>query len=327
MSVSTTNPRYVRRIIQIKGADSPNVRYALAQVAAGLEPTHETITPGVLTYREYLTRRSEWDKVKQCISLDAEFYEGSELLLFPPEWLNLAEERWRSLPKGRPAKAGGCDPAEGGDKTAMCAVDEHGVIELTSRPTPNTNDVAREAIAFMQKHDIPPDRFVFDRGGGGKQHADRLRAEHKLMVRSVGFGESTVKERQFGQTTVRQARKNAEDRYEYVNRRAQMYGELSEMLDPTLTDPAWPRFALPPSSAGPQYQELRRQLAPMPKLYDREGRIRMLPKNRNSSVQTQGKSEPTLGELLGCSPDEADSLVLAIHGMRHKSNEPTFFFK
>lgn len=302
-------PKYYRRVIRIRATDSPNVKLGLAQVEAGLAPTHETVVPGVLTYSEYLNRRANWDKIKQCVSLDAEFYEGAELLLFPPDWLNAAEERARSLPRNRKAKAGGCDPAEGGDSTCMAAVDEYGLIDLVSKKTPNTDLIAQEAIAFMRKHDIPPLKFCFDRGGGGKQHADRLRGMG-YPVRSVGFGESLAPDPRYGKAPVRIRKEDKEGRYEYVNRRAQMYGELSEALDPGLPGV---RFAIPA-----EYEELRRQLAPMPKLYDKEGRLFMLPKNKRNPDPANPSTEKTLVELIGCSPDEADSVVLAYHAMVHR---------
>lgn len=302
--------RYHRKVIRIRATDSPNVRLALAQIERGIEPTHETVVPGVLSWREYQNRRANWDKVKQCVSLDAEFYEGSELLLYPPDWLNLAEERARTLPRVRKAKGGGCDPAEGGDRTSMAAVDEFGLIEQVSKKTPNTDLIVQEAIAFMRKHEIPPDRFVFDRGGGGKQHADRMRGMG-YNVRSVGFGEGLAPDPRYGKAPVRIRKEEKECRYEYLNRRAQMYGELSESLDPDLPGV---RFAIPA-----EYTELRRQLAPMPKLYDKEGRLFMLPKNKRNPDPTNPSTEKTLVELIGCSPDEADSLVLACHGMWHRS--------
>lgn len=45
----------------------------------------------------------------------------------------------------------------------------------------------------------------------------------------------------------------------------------------------------------------------MPRLLDKEGRLRMLAKNKN----TDNTKEKTLCELLGRSPDEADAAVLA----------------
>ena len=84
--------RYYRKIIKIRAEDSPNVRLALEQQRLGIIPTNEILVPGVLTWTECCKRRATWDAIRQCIGLDAEFYEGAELLLFPPEWLNRAEQ-------------------------------------------------------------------------------------------------------------------------------------------------------------------------------------------------------------------------------------------
>src|SRR6516162_4439628 len=108
--------RYYRKIIKITALDSPNVKYAMAQIRAGLTPTGENIIPGVLPWADYCKRRDTWDAVKKCIGLDAEFYEGGEVLLFPPTWLTHAEtlaERWRGT--ARNGKGMGIDSAEGRD--------------------------------------------------------------------------------------------------------------------------------------------------------------------------------------------------------------------
>lgn len=307
--------RYLRKVIRIKATDSPNVRYALAQRRAGIDPTDERVVPGVLSWGEYVKRRALWDKVRQSIGLDAEFWKGRETLLYPPDWLNAAEERARRLPKSRRAKAGGCDPAEGGDDTAMVAVDELGVIDVVSEKTPNTDDIPAAVIAFMRRHDIPSDRFLFDRGGGGKQHADRLRARG-YPVRTVGFGEPIAPEPKRGLEPIATRRDTRELRYEYKNRRAQMYGELSEWLDPSLEDDG-PRCAIPE-----EFGELRRQMAMIPKLLDEQGRYYMLPKNRGTGKKDQERDILTLTDLIGRSPDELDALVLALHAMRHRDSRP-----
>lgn len=313
MSTEENDVRYFRRVIRIKATDSPNVRLGLAQDRAGLTVTDEILVPGVLTYAEYRKRRATWDRVRQCIGLDGEFWKGKEALLYPPEWLNLAEERARRLSPNRRARAGGCDSAEGGDDTSFCAVDELGLIALESLKTPNTDDVPALAIAFMKRWDIPPDRFAFDRGGGGKQHADRLRAKG-YEVMTVGFGEAIATEPRRGLETVARRKDVKELRYEYKNRRAQMYGELSEWLDPSLEEDG-PRCAIPE-----QFSELRRQMAPIPKLIDGEGRYYMLPKSKGTGKADQEKKTPTLTELIGRSPDDLDAFVLAYHALRYRSS-------
>lgn len=308
--------RYFRRVIRVKATDSPNVRLGLAQERAGLPATNEYLVPGVLSYREYRKRRATWDKVRQCIGLDGEFWKGKETLLYPPEWLNLAEERARRLNPNRKAKAGGCDSAEGGDDTSFCALDEYGIIEVESLKTPNTNDVPAMAIVFMRRWDIPAERFAFDRGGGGKQHADRLRAMgHNVMT--VGFGEAIATEPRRGLETIARRKDVREVRYEYKNRRAQMYGELSEWLDPSLEEDG-PRCAIPE-----RFVELRRQMAPIPKLLDGEGRYYMLPKSKGTGKKDQERDTPTLTDLIGRSPDDLDAVVLGYHALRYRGTRAT----
>lgn len=285
---------YHRKVIRIKAEDSPNVRYAQAQIKAGLKPTGEILIPGVLPWEDYVNRRATWDAVKQCAGLDADFYEGAETLMFPPEWLNRAETIAERLPANRRATGIGVDPGEGGDDTAMCAVDALGVIELISRKTPDTDVIPREVLAFMRKHRCPAERVVFDRGGGGKQAADRLRAQG-YNVRTVAFGEPVRPQPKRGIKPDSKRLQEHEQRSECKNRRAQLYYDLRKKLDPT-----GPGFGIPV-----QYSELRAQLAPIPLLYDNEGRVMLLPK----------KGEKSLISLIGHSPDEADALTLAIHAM------------
>ncbi len=319
-----------RKVIRIRGDDSPNVRAATLMKSRGIEPDGRTVLPGVLPWNEYEKRRSQWDKIRQCISLDAEFYDGAESLMFPPEWLNRAEdpdmvERCRNAP----TEAIGIDPAEGGDKTALAAVNRYGVKELKSLRTPNTDMIPGLVLAFMRKHGLEttPERVCFDRGGGGKQHADRLRGMG-YAVRTVGFGESVALEPKRGMTLTEERRGVRETRYEYKNRRAQMYGILREKLDPGAeSDDAQPLdadgfpFRISPRSgfAVPrEYSELRRQLAPIPLTYDGEGRLYLLPKSK----KTPDSTEKTLTDLIGCSPDDADAVVLALFAMTDRPQRP-----
>ena len=71
------------------------------------------------------------------------------------------------------------------------------------------------------------------------------------------------------------------------------------------------------STLTPAQQTLiHRQLALIPKLYDNEGKIMLPPKNKRAEMLQAGKSKiVTLRSILGCSPDEADALVLAVECM------------
>ena len=301
---------YFRKVIKIKADASPNVIVGIASARKGLEPFEAM--PGVLTYAEYCKRRQLWDKVKQTVSLDADFYEGAENLLYPPEWLDLSEVVAKELPKRMKGRTMGVDSAAGGDKTAFCICDDLGVIHLEAYRTEDTTQVPERTITLMKLHGIDPKNVLFDAGGGGKQHADRLR-KIGYKVRTVGFGESPSPEIRRGMYTLDQRKDQGEQRYVYMNRRAEMYGILSERMDPanlTGTTPYPNVFAIPG-----EYVELRRQLAPIPKLYDGEGRMMLPPKQKRGSDDTR----QTMLDLIGCSPDEADALVLAVFGMSERT--------
>lgn len=297
-------PRFYRKIIRIRAEDSPNVQLGLRERAAGRPPSNQVVLPGVLSWADYVKRRQTWDPMRQCIGLDAEFYEGAEAFLYPAEWLNRAERIADLLdmssggPLARRVKAIGIDPAEGGDKTSMCAIDEYGVVELISKKTPNTNVIVGEALAFMRKHNVSPLNVCFDRGGGGKQHADRMR-DNGYPVKTVGFGESPTLDLRRGISPIKARQDIREEKYAYKNRRAEMYGILRNLLDPAANERG---FGIPA-----RYSELRKQLAPIPLQYDGEGRLTLPPKHKKSATST----EVTLTEIIGHSPDEADALVLA----------------
>lgn len=296
-----------RRVIHIPAEDSPNVRYGLAQVAKGIEPDNRIIVPGVLSYEEYCYRRKYWDKVRQCVSLDARFYQGASNLMYPPTWLNAAEAKDTDLllkKVPRKAKAMGIDPAEGGDKTVWTVIDEHGIIEQLSRSTPDTDVIYEQTLVLIRKYGLPARKVFYDRGGGGKQHADRLRKKG-FMVNTVAFGESVKQEIRSGMTSVAARKALDEERFIYKNRRAQMYHLVRQKIDP-LENPQG--FGIPRNLV-----ELRRQMAPVPLVYE-EGRIALPPKHK---VDRNSK-KVCLTDLIGHSPDELDSLCLAVYGLQYK---------
>jgi len=205
----------------------------------------------------------------------------------------------------------GVDTAEGGGQTVWGVIDEYGIIELVSLKTPDTSIITGNTLALMKKHRLGDEQVLFDRGGGGKQHSDRLRAQGH-NVRSVGFGEAPSDPNQYRRIStarrpVDERQDRAEDKYVYKNRRAEMYGLLRfNLLDPINEQ----GFGIPA-----EYTELRRQLAPIPLQWDAEGRLYLPPKDK----PTPNYTGITLKQLLGCSPDEADALVLAVFGLFTKS--------
>lgn len=187
----------------------------------------------------------------------------------------------------------------------MTAVDEWGVIEQVSKKTPDTNVVVGETLEFMFRHGCPPSGVVFDRGGGGKQHADRIRGEYGYPVRSVGFGEAPTLGLKDYKVSTEERIEAREERYAYRYLRDQMYWELRELMDPVRAL-AGEGFGIPG-----ELGELLRQLAAIPRQFDAEGRLLLQMK----------KPDGPYMKAVGHSPDEADSLVLAVHGMLHPEEE------
>lgn len=320
-SFSREAPRgYHRRIIAISAKDSPNVRYALAEIDAGITPTDTVIVPGVLTWGEYQTRLRTWDPIRQCVGLEGRFYEGSQLWMFPGPWLDRAARRAKTLHEGgvrRQALAIGVDPAEGGDKTAIAVVDELGLLDLVYAQTPDTSAIRRHVAGMMLKYVVPAEKVCFDRGGGGKQIADEMRAIG-LEVRTVSFGEPIAREiKQYGGKVMPGEKiEEKEERYTYKTRRSQMFGTLRELLDP---DEGGPVDSVKPTWAIPEHllKDLRGELEPIPLEYGPEGELLLPPKNKRRTNADGTKSkEKTLVELIGHSPDLADAVVLAIYGMQ-----------
>tara|TARA_R110000824_G_scaffold89320_5_gene219062 strand:- start:11457 stop:13013 length:1557 start_codon:yes stop_codon:yes gene_type:complete len=296
---------FFRKVIKIRADDSPNVRLAEKEIAEGKKPSGKVLVPGVVTYEDYLLARATYDEMNQCISLDAEFYEGDNIYLFPPQNLSMAEGVAKTLGGPRHAKAIGCDPAEGGDSTTWAVVDELGLLNLITEKTPDTSYITGRTIALMNEYGVPADKVMFDRGGGGKQHADRLRSQG-YPVHTVAFGEPVLPEKKRGVTLLAQQKLQDEVRYIYKSRRVQMFHILSTAIANG--------YALPGNllnQSGLNRKSLAEQLKVFPLMYDPEGRLKLPQKNK-----TDKKSkEITLVDMIGHSPDEADALAVAYYCM------------
>ena len=322
--LSDDGEHYLRKVITIKATDIPTIRRGIALEKLGLPTDDEPIVPGVLTYSQYKFRRRMWDPIRQCVGLDAEFYVGKELLLYPPEWLSKSNEMYLSIPKAnRVAKAIGVDAAEGGDDTAICAVDELGVIEIESIKTPDTSVIMGRVLALARRVNCSSSAICFDRGGGGKQIADRMR-EAGYPVTTVAFNEAVNLEikRVRHQTEVR--RENREDKSAYTNRRQEMYGTLSDAIDVSrLYDEAGNEikgariFGIPPASKGEVYAGLLHEMKFIPKKYDQEGQLKVPPKRKKDKAGPN--AEKCLEEIVGHSPDKLDALAIAYWRMTNKS--------
>lgn len=323
--IDPTNKRttsYFRKVIKIKAERSPNVRLAHAEIAQGKEPSLREVVPGVMSYQEFCHRMATWDEMAKSIGLLAEFYEGKEVKLYPPDILaacaTLARERGEtrsSLSESRRGVSMGVDVGEGGDASVWTVVDEYGLIEQVSLRTPDTSVIPGRTIAMMNAYGISPTRVLFDSGGGGKEHVDLLRAQG-YNVKAIAFGGAPTDPNQFAlwKRMPDEKKEQVETRQEYKNRRAEMYGETAKVLR-----------GAHPSGIGKEgfslaegFEELVFQLGKMPKLWDGEGRMYLPPKSKpNPNYQGQ-----TIKDLVGHSPDEADSFVLAVFGLVWTEFEP-----
>jgi hypothetical protein len=308
-----TEQRYYRKVIRITAEDSPNVRFARIQQARGETPTNKIVLPGVLTWEQFKERDAEWDVVLKCIGLGGWFYEGAEVLMYPPQWINEAERLADTL-KGKPRKAGaiGCDPGEGKANTAWSVVDDYGLIEKLSLKTVDTTVITSQTIAMIREFGVPAEQVCFDAGGGGTQHAHRLRSQG-YNVRTVSFGASLSLEPKRGLQLLEDKKGMAELRYVYSNRRAEMYGALRNWLDPDMIRKVYGQdfsgFALPR-----KYTDIRHQMAAIPLTRDSEGKLYILPKQKKNADDKRR----TLIDIIGYSPDELDSLVVALYALRNK---------
>lgn len=319
---------YIRKTFRLAVETSPNVRFARAQIAAGKTPTNEMIIEGIKSWDKYQEELLVWDEQQKCIKHRAEWYKGKEILLFPQEWLDRAHDiadklDWEVQHKRRfrKARAAGIDPSEGGDKFSMAGVDDLGLIELESRDRRseggifNTALIPGWAMAFMHKHGLAqsPNMVAID-AGGGVPHADRLRMKG-FNVRVIRFGAPVSPVIKRAKRLFPERIEVAEDKYMYLNLRAQMYHELSQLLDPDWNPQG---FGIPR-----RYANLRSELAPIPKDIDDEGRYFLRSKQRSTDDLNTGRRVPTLTELIGHSPDEADALVLAVYAMQNKIKPTT----
>ena len=174
------------------------------------------------------------------------------------------------------------DPAEGGDNTAWAVINaRQGLVYLHARRTSDTTDIPNETLALMREWRVDDQDCGFDRGGGGKIHADILRSRGH-NVKTIAFGESVKNDPHRGMRQFGEKLDIKEDRYAYRNLRAQMYYELA--LD---TEFAMPSKFLDRNRINGTHS-LRWQLSKIPRLLDDEG-CYWLPSKGNQTEEMKQK--------------------------------------
>jgi hypothetical protein len=307
------------KVIQISAEDSPNVKLGKKLRKKGVLGPYPIIIPGVVTWEDYIRRKKKWDEYQIHTRLKGLFYTGRGKMLFPQDWLDGSHRSYRRLLRGlrdgfnrdKITPGMGVDSGEGRDKSCWTILDSLGIIHQHAIKTPDTTEVFDVTVELMKKYKVPPSRVCMDRGGGGKEHADYLRRAG-FKVRTVDFGESpTPPKTPFTPTEKKEAR---EDRTIYKNRRAEMYDMARQIIAPTFMENL--HYGFPgPFSIPEDMADLLKELKPLPLLYDKEGQLYLPPKRRKANSNSK---EPTIDEIVGHSPDLADSFVLGVYAIKTK---------
>ena len=328
-----TGTPYLRRTIRIRAEDSPNVRLGLLQWARGETPTDERVLPGVLSYGEYLERRRTLPKARQVVVLDADWWTGADEKLVLPAWCDAAlrfasDDAVRRAVSNLPRYMG-VDVAAGGDDSAWVAGSRLGVTHCHARKTPNTNDVIGLTLEYMRSWQVPAGNVVFDLGGGGREHVDRLRAMGH-QVRGVGFGKAPALDvkRAGVLRPFEERRAVAEDAMAYQDRRSEMAWDLRLILERDETGEYVGRDFHPGSLgkvpgfglAGEHVGELIRQLTAPPVKWDDKGRFKLIPKEdpKLPAHEQDRATVQTFRRLIGRSPDLLDAFCCMVFGITHR---------
>lgn len=318
---------YYIKTLQIKVEDSPNVRFAQWEQEQGRPVSNKLIVPGIIDYQTYIKRRKTLNPKEQCESLDADWYEGADLRLIPKEWLygptdkpDLGALAFNRVRAANAIRYIGCDPGEGGDDTCWVVGGRHGIDDVVSMKTPDTNKVIAVTMDLAFKWKVEWENIVFDEGsgGGGRIHIDRFWANGR-KVRGVGFGASPQLELRRGMTYFDEKKNVRADKYAFVHCRDEMAMDIRLLLERDtdgnyITQDSRAQingFGIPDR---PECQELIRQLLLIPFDTDGEGRMK-LPSKRNP---LDSRDPKTLVYIIGHSPDQFDAFCLMVYGMMHK---------
>lgn len=193
--------------------------------------------------------------------------------VIPPEWVRLAQARWRDQEQPERMTAIGVDVARGGkDKTVIASMYGTYVAPLEKYPGISTPD--GPTVAALVVRDSPPACPVgVDVIGIGASAYDSLRAYESVTARAVNFAAGTDATDRSGKIKMR-------------NVRAEAYWKFREALDPAHGD----------NVALPDDPELLADLC--------------APKWKITPSGIQLESKEDISERIGRSPDCGDAVVI-----------------
>ena len=303
-----------RRCITVDGADCMNVRLKRLENPVGpiggieingtrYEQGDEIPTADYDLVRPLLPGQVCYDTWKAIVNDSSEFVravfghgrfpkEDPETQLIQPSWLPRHVAAWdgSGLVEGF-----GLDVAasQSGDKTVLVAGSLEGIVALHERQEADTMATVGWVIALARERykidlaagEIP---MAVDMDGLGKGVGDRL-AEIGVRVIEIRGNATPL-----------------EEKHRCTNRRAEMYAQLADRLDPAQHDEPFPL---------PDDRELMDELVAPEKVWQGSDglKFRLTPKTRRPGQMFKGR---TVSERLGRSPDKADAVVYCWQAVR-----------
>lgn len=203
-----------------------------------------------------------------------------ELQLIPSEWIQAAMDRWKAQPHNKaPQCAIGVDPVRGGNDSLVIAPRYDGwyapLVKMEGKKAKDGPTIAAEVLKVRTDQSV----VIIDMGGGyGGSPYDCL---------ITNINDDYIKQHKGSEAT---HERTLQGNQTFYNKRAWVYYRFKEALDPN--QPGGSPIALPPD----------------PKLFAMLCAIR-LKQDDLDVIQLETKKD--LVKRIGCSPDEADAVVMA----------------
>ncbi len=261
------------KTFHVSAYDTPNF------IASGITPediAHDTWQAKLkeIPYPKLITPQWVSDRYKTWgegsypyqVRVMGNFPQQGEDTLIPLLWIELAMERWEEQPEAEPIQLGVDVAAYGSDKTVIAIRKGCKVMELNVYSQKNTRETA--GLVVNTAREIGTAKIAVDEIGIGRGVVDSLEEEGYENV-GVNVAERSI------------------DPERFANKRAELWWNMRELLDPEKAP-----IALPPDD------ELLSELASVKYKLTARGAIQI-------------ESKDDMRKRLGHSPDRADAVVLA----------------